>query len=433
MAIHVNTADGILPFPDRKFLTMSTCATIRRAPDVQHIESSWTCSRAEVDALMASVNRFLDQPTSARAVNDLLVAITRIAATGPGGKRALESVRRQRLKQDGGFGCRYVALKWLGANGQLTPLKQPVPARDGVRSEMAGIVAEQRERFPEGVDAFFEGECPLMQAPTAEFANIVARQVRRELKLLTSDVPTVTHKRLANLLDLSSSFRHLAQLRSAAHPKALEKIDAADASSMCDFLVAVAGRLPLTSAEFDRFLELARSGWVSDAGDDAILRGRVVTIGLDGQSALLLSWITPFVRELAVRGLLSHVCSQYRAARRQQRKMQPPEPDAEGETRVVEEETLELSLNDTAIHFLDGAAQPERMHVLRNYLRCSTNATIVSLDEALRIAEAMPNVPGHRQHVIRLFQTEGWIMAPRRRGEAVFEKREAVKQVAAVR
>jgi hypothetical protein len=48
---------------------------------------------------------------------------------------------------------------------------------------------------------------------------------------------------------------------------------------------------------------------------------------------------------------------------------------------------------------------------------------VVSLDEALRIAQAQPDVPGHRQYVIRLFHDEGWIMSPRGRGEPVFEKR----------
>jgi hypothetical protein len=386
--------------------------------------SSWECPGEAASRLADAVDRFLNHPGDDPATDEALSAINNIAGSGPGGKRALESVRRKRLKRDGGFGCRYVAVKWLDADGEFTALSEPVPARDLIRSQMARIVAERPEQFPDGVDAFFENERPLLQARTADFASLVAGRVRRELTALAADPPIVSHTRLASILDLMLSYRHVAQIRAAAHPRALEKIDTADTASMSDFLIAVAGRLPLTTAEFDRFLELARADWVSDAEKDAILRGRVVTLGLDGKSALLLSWITPFTRELAARGLLGRVSGRYRAARHGQRKpevIQPP--GASPGSSVLEHDTQEMAASDTAIHYLEGAPEPARMHVLRNYLRCSTICAIVSLDEALRIAEASSDVPGHRQHVIRLFHDEGWIMTPRRHGEPVFEKR----------
>jgi hypothetical protein len=392
-----------------------------------HLQSgafTWECPQESATRLVNAADRFLDRPTDDSVTDEVLRTINDIARAGPGGIRALDTARQKRLKRDGGFGCRHVAVKWLNVNGEFRSLSQPVPARDRIRSQIARVVAEQPEKFPDGVDAFFEQERPLLQARTADFASLVAGQIRRELQPVTADHPTVSHMRLVSLLDLMSTYRHGAQVRAAAHPRALAKIDAADVESMGDFLMAVAGRLPLTTAEFNRLLELARRDWVSDEGTDSLLRGRVVTVGLDGKSALLLSWITPFVRELAVRGLLSRLSRRYQSTHRPQHKphmIQPPRVPR-SDSSVLDHDTQVLTASDTAIRYLDGAPEPERMHVLRNYLRCSTICAVVSIDEALRIAQALPDVPGHRQHVIRLFHHEGWVMTIRRYGEPVFEK-----------
>jgi hypothetical protein len=213
-----------------------------------------------------------------------------------------------------------------------------------------------------------------------------------------------------------------------AHATALEKIDAGDVGSMCDFLAALAGRVPLSSVEFERFLELARTGWASDSAPDILLRGRVATLGLEGKTHVLQQWVTPMTRELSVRGALPRLIRQYQSERRP---VAPPPPQVRprasfvSHESVLEHDTQELTASDTGVHILEGTPEPERMHVLRNYVRCATVCAVVTLDEALRIAQARPDVPGHRQHVIRLFHDEGWIMSPRRHGEPVFEKRAA--------
>jgi hypothetical protein len=394
---------------------------------VGHVRAagSWTCPRALADPLVAAVNRFLDRPVDQTGVDAMVRAINAIAAEGPGGARALERVRQKRLKRDGGFGRRYVAVKWLDSSGQLAPLRQRVPARDRIPEQMARIIAGQPEKYPQGAASFFDEERPLLQARTGEFASVVGEQIRRELQPLAADSPIVAHAQLASLLDLSLTLRHQAQVRSAAHPTALEKIDAGDVASICDFLTVVAGRLPLSAAEFDRFLDLARAEWLSEKDKDVLLRGRVVTVGLDGKAPLLQSWVTPFVRELAARGLLVRVAHQYRAARRgaPSTEVIRPRGTTSAEASVLSHDTQELAASDTGIHILEGTPEPERLHVLRNYVRCATVCAVVSLDEALRIAQAQPDVPGHRQYVIRLFHDEGWIMSPRGRGEPVFEKR----------
>jgi hypothetical protein len=395
--------------------------------DQQGSSPSWTCPRAQADALVAAVNDFLDHPVDDSALDEVVSAINASAAAGPGGARALKGAHREQLKRDGGFGCRYVAVKWLDAHGQVMPLSHPVPARDRIPEQMAHIVTRQPEKFPHGPASFFERERLLLHARTGEFGSVVGEQIRHELNSLAAHAP-VSHARLASIFDMSLSLRHQAQIQSAAHPAALGKIDAGDVASICDFLTVVAGRLPLSAAEFDRFLDLARTDWASDDDKDVLLRGRVVTSGLDGKAHLLQSWITPFVRELATRGMLARASDQYRASRRDgpaTAVIRPPGAAAEASAR--EHDTHELAASDTSIHILEGAPEPERMHVLRNYVRCATACAVIPLDEALRIAQARPDVPGHRQHVIRLFHDEGWIMSPGGRGEPVFEKRDLVR------
>jgi hypothetical protein len=387
--------------------------------------ATWNCPRALADSLVIAANRFLDHPADQAAVDAVVCAIKAITAEGPGGSQALERVRQKRLKRDGGFGRRYVAVKWLDPSGQVAPLRERVPARDRIPEQMGRIIAGQPEKYPHGAASFFEQERPLLQARTGEFATVVGEQIRRELQPLGADSPTVAHMQLASFLDLSWTLHHQAQVRSAAHPAALEKIDAGDVASLCDFLTVVAGRLPLSAAEFDRFLELARGNWREENDKDVLLRGRVVTSSLAGKASLLQTWVTPFVRELAARGLLVRVAHQYRAARRgaQSTEVIRPRGAAAAGASVLSDDTQELAASDTGIHILEGTPEPARLHVLRNYVRCATVCAVVSLDEALRIAQAQPDVPGHRQYVIRLFHDEGWIMSPRGRGEPVFEKR----------
>ena len=147
-------------------------------------------------------------------------AIKAITAEGPGGSQALERVRQKRLKRDGGFGRRYVAVKWLDPSGQVAPLRERVPARDRIPEQMGRIIAGQPEKYPHGAASFFEQERPLLQARTGEFATVVGEQIRRELQPLGADSPTVAHAQLASFLDLSWTLHHQAHVRSAAHPAA---------------------------------------------------------------------------------------------------------------------------------------------------------------------------------------------------------------------
>jgi hypothetical protein len=412
--------------PGRRTVSM-TATTNRRTSSVPGgKELNWPAGDPEVSALLAAMDRFLANPAEAALADEASRAIGAIALEGPGGVAALQAVRRKRLRRDGGFACRYIAVKWLSADAQVRPLPQPMPARDRIPEQMARIVAEHPARFPQGATGFFEHERPLLQSHTGEFKSVLAVQLGQELKPLTAGVRAVSHAQLASLLDLAAAYRHQAQVRQA-HVAALEKIDAGDVRAMCEFLATLAGRLPLSSAEFERFLELARTEWASASPQDILLRGRVVTLGLEGKTHVLQSWVTPMTRELAVRGALPRLIQQYASERRPLAPQAPVRPRAAlvSHESVLEHDTQELAASDTGIHIFEGTPEPERMHVLRNYVRCATVCAVVTLDEALRIAQARPDVPGHRQHVIRLFHDEGWIMSPRRHGEPVFEKRAA--------
>lgn len=405
---------------------MSASAHAGTGPVPRKAEALWNCPVPRAEALLAAVDRFLASAAETPLADAVSQAICEIAADGPGGAAGLESIRRKRLRRDGGFACRYIAVKWLTPDGQVRPLPQPMPARDRIPEQMARIVTEHSARFPQGATGFFAHECPLVQARTGEFKSVLAVQIRQELKLLTDGARDVSHPRLASLLDLAAAYRHQAQVRQA-HAAALEKIDAGEVGSICDFLAALGGRVPLSSVEFERFLELARADWASESAQDILLRGRVVTLGLEGKIQVLQQWVTPMARELAVRGALPRLVRQYQSERRP---VSPPpqvRPRASlvSHESVLEHDTQELTASDTGVHILEGTPEPERMHVLRNYVRCATVCAVVTLDEALRIAQARPDVPGHRQHVIRLFHDEGWIMSPRRHGEPVFEKRAA--------
>ena len=73
---------------------------------------SWIAPRALVDPLIAAVDRFLDHPVDQPAVDAVVTAIEAIASAGPGGTRRLETIRQKRMKRDGSFGRRYVAVGW---------------------------------------------------------------------------------------------------------------------------------------------------------------------------------------------------------------------------------------------------------------------------------------------------------------------------------
>ena len=75
-----------------------------------------------------------------------------------------------------------------------------------------------------------------------------------------------------------------------------------------------------------------------------------------------------------------------------------------------------------------GATEPLRLKILKDYLEIVPVATILTLEEAMRMAIANPTVLGHHEYVLRTFRQAGWTVIPRGNREPTFEKRPHVRQ-----
>jgi hypothetical protein len=86
-------------------------------------------------------------------------------------------------------------------------------------------------------------------------------------------------------------------------------------------------------------------------------------------------------------------------------------------------DTSPVNLSSTdAFKIPIGVPEPERLYVLRNYLRVSSTGTVIRLSEAMRLCAAKEDVVGHRLHAQRVFHEEGWAIIGQTRGDPMFTR-----------
>jgi hypothetical protein len=288
------------------------------------------------------------------------------------------------------------------------------------------IISQHADRFPGGLSEFLQRERTLVQANSSDYVRIISKSVRTELETLQRGDPSLLLSALADVLDQLAAYRNLCYVVADAHPTALEKIEEGDTASMIEFVATVGKKAPLTEAEFQRFLELSREGWKNCSPQDTILRGRIVMNSLGGKSALLQTWIRPFVRQLAQWGLLSELTRKFVELRRMQKATPQTSSESVRDQDVVprNEDTQMFSDSDTSTQFMAPLATPEpkNLGLLRDYLRCRTIGATLPLAKAIQIAQAQPENADHHLHILRVFREEGWVMLPRGKREPIFEK-----------
>lgn len=381
-----------------------------------------------MDRVQGAITACLQAPLEENALTSLQFAIDELLEAIPGAVRAYQQRRAHQARELGGYSQRYVLIKDFDANDQLVPLAPPRPGRDGVRGHLARIATQHPQLFPGGLAAYLERERPLVQATTPDFERVLETYARAESENLRAAKPGALVMKLVDLVDTLSAYQNVSRLIAEAHPTAIEHIDRGDVAGMIEFLVGIGRRTPLSDAEFRRFVELSQQGWENCPESDLVLRGRVVSVGLDGKAPVLRKWITPFVRSLAAAGRVPELLGRLHPRSTAPRTPPPqdvtrttaplprPEPVSSPPPGVSDSGRFVVPVN---------TPEPAKLNVLRNYLRCGSMSATVALDHALQMAAAQPDVPGHRQHVLRVFQEEGWLMEPRGKREPIFKRRPA--------
>lgn len=394
------------------------------------------CAPEALAVVRDCFDQLVQRPLDAKARTAFQRAVESLSPDDAQFPVALEEARRRQLEQHGGFTQRYVLSKDVTPEGSVRPLPRRIPVRDDMCRKLSRLAKHNPAGFPGGLQPLLDSERPLQQARSSDYANLIAATVRCELDSLLKCNRAKLLKSCATLLELAQTFCHLQRL-AAAHPKVVEIIDRHDTAAMIDFLVTVAARTPLSELEFERFIRIACEGWKQATDRDVIVRGRVLHTGLEGKSALLKTWVEPFAAEVAFRGLLPQLQAAYRrrlqaeaaalartASRGGAAVLSATEPQPAPATTPESRETTTFAANRTSDGFQIPVAvpEPERLYVLRNYLRCASAATVIRLSEAMRISEAKPDVPDHRLHVQRVFQEEGWAIVGQSHGDPMFSR-----------
>lgn len=439
-------------------MTATQVSVAQQATANETQAETWSPPSQECAALQAAVARLLKSPLDDSRVLPVTEHIERLIETSPGGARALKKQRAARRQQLGNYSNRFVATKHLSPQGEWETLPRPRPARNGFRDYLARVARQHKELYPRGVRQLIEQEQPIVQAPTAQFTRLIDETVRSELHELPQLGANGVRMILTDLLDLLVAYRHGRQLLVEAHAAALEQIDAGEFSKLIEFLVSVAARTPLTESEFAEFIASIRHPPERETQHVAALRERVVRTGLAGSRDLLRQWVTPFVRELAMHGRIRGLLEAYKS-RELARPVRLPQTASPakaaahpsggtrkhpGEERPAQggvaqkaaarpalppiesvDETSIGTMGDARMDFVIpvGATEPSKLDVLRNYIHCATIGTAVPLPKAMKMAQADPDVVGHRQYVMRVFRDEGWVMVPRGKQDPVFERR----------
>jgi len=383
-----------------------------------------------VSAFQSAAAMLLQSPLDETATDLLTRSTEQFAACFPGGGRAFNQRRSQQLKDLGGYVLRYVLMKDFDNTDALIPLSPPRPARDGIRSHLMRIAAGHPHLFPGGIAGFLERERPIVQVGSRDFLRIISTSTQFESETLAAAKPAALLAKLVDLFEQLAAYRNLAQLLAEAHPTAVERIDQGDADGMIEFLAGIGKRAPLSSSEFQRFLDLSRQGWENASDSDVVLRGRIVHAALDGKAPVLRKWVTPFVRYLSAHGQLPQLLERFRqrSPTREPAAPRPFEARPVSPQPAVEQTPADAGGDDSGRYVVPlNTPEPPKLHVLRNYLKCGSMSTTVALDHALQMAGAQADVPGHRLHVLRIFQEEGWLMEPRGKREPIFKRRPPVE------
>lgn len=394
---------------------------------------------AEFEALKRAVAAFLSKPGAAEVETNLLRSIEQVAKRTPDGVQQLRQIRADQQQKWGAYTRRYVCTKCIQEDGSVEKLPRPRPARDRMLVEIRERVRSNPDRFPGGLDAFLREASPLFAADTKRFARIVQFRVQELLRGMPDWDAAQWPGELANVLDLLIAYRHSVLQNTESSPTALKIIDTGDVASMMEFLISAAARAPFTEAEFSRFLHSIADPAQGASDSVVILRGRIVNSGLEGTPGVLKRWITPFVRELSLRGKIPDLEQKYRerrspaasSPRTEPTKQQPPAapPVSRGlVTSSPPNSAMNVSNSDSGIPI--GATEPVRLKILKDYLDIVPVSSVLSLQEAMQMAIADPEVEGHRQYVVRTFRQAGWTVIPRGNREPIFEKRPDPRQAA---
>lgn len=417
------------------------------------------CSLESLQALRSAYEAFAAAPLDDANWERVQRTVETLAPTDADFAADLAATRRQQSEKHGGFSQRYVLSKDVGPEGTVRLLPRQIPVRDDTRNKLARLVRDNPSKFPGGIQELLNTERPLQQAKSAEYAKLIAATLTLELDSLLKCDRLKLLKSSATLLDLLQTFRQMQRV-AAAHPKVIETIDRNDTTAMTEFLVTVATRTPLTESELTRMVTLAAEGWKGASDRDLIVRGRVLQSGLEAKTALMKTWVEPFAAEVVFRGLLTDLQAGFRkrlAATAVAPASEPrvaPAPVASPRVVPATGGTFSAplrplasatpapvatpaprapaaSLSDTApvgVSMADtfkipiGVPEPDRLQVLRNYLRVSSTATVIRLSEAMRMSEARDDVVGHRLYVQRVFQEEGWAIIGHTRGDPMFSR-----------
>lgn len=405
---------------------------------VRAISPSRTDETRQLEAwqeLEQSVASFLKDPSS-EAEATFIRVFEHVAQEHPAGVRGVKHVRAVQHKRCGSYSQRYVARKWLEDDGTVVTLTTLRLLRDRIPQQLESRVKALPDRFPHGFAQFLRDEQPLFRAETARFLPLARQSIQEQLQALPQIAVEHLPQRLATLLDLLLAYRHCYRQNSESGSKALELIDAGDVDAMTAFLVTAAARSPLTTPEFLSVLRIAEATAQECGPQDKILRGRLINTGLNGNPGIWERWYVPFVRELSWRGLLPQLQEQY--ARRNSGKdarngVAPPESASSPPTAGCDQpEPLESRTAftgaytdfETAIPI--GTPPPPRLHILSGYLENVSLNSVLALSEAMRMAQANPDIPGHRQYVLRTLRQGKWTLIPRGKREPIFQKRPRV-------